>query len=397
MLKKSFFIIILLFSIHFWGLTFIPQKYNAENLFAWLIMGTSFLMLIKAKGLYFRSAIILFFVGVIVNVFSAYINQEQSPKATILAFSPYYFILFYFFLHKIEISVKYLEDIIIVFAVLYSLIYIIQILVQPLQIISGPLYADRGTIRLRIEGNGFLVFAYFLLINRFLLNRQLKNILLALGFFVVLILGGFRTLTLVVLLLSVIMFVKLVPFNFRNYAVFVVLALLFVGLFQINGISNILKGMVASTEDILVQGDKYIRLLQLDFFFTEFPKNSSIYFLGSGLPGGYSPYYILVASYGWNFGFYWVDIGLLGLYLMIGPIAIGAILWYTVKAMFIKLPREKLYLNLYFAYLFLVSFTTMEIFREGVFVVQAIGLYLIDVVVNEEQTIIKMRDEVALY
>ncbi len=397
MLKKSLFIIILIFSIHFWGINFIPQKFNTENFLSWFIMGVCFLLVIKAKGLNFRSAILLFFVGIILNAFSAYINQGQSPIATLLAFSTYYFILFYFFLHKMEISIKYLENIIILFAVIYSLLYIIQVLVDPYQIINSSLYADRGTIRLRIEGNGFLVLAYFLLLNRFFLSRKFIYLITSLGFFVILLMGGFRTLTFVALFLSVIMFIRLVSFNIRDYSVFVFLALLFVGLSQVEGISNILKGMVTSTEEIFEQGDKYVRILQLDFFFNKFPKNGSVFFLGSGLPGGYSQYYALVESFGWNYGYYWSDIGLLGLYIMIGPVAVAGILWYTIKAMFIKLPKDKLYLNLYFAYLFLVSFTTMEIFREGIFVVQAIGLYLIDKVVKENYNNQISEDEVAVY
>lgn len=378
-MKKFLFIFLLVLSIHFWGLIFIPHKYNAENLFAWLIMGVCFFLVIKKNGLSFRNAIILLFIGVLINVFSAYINQGQGPKATLLAFDIFYFILFYFFLHMMEYSVKYLEKIIIIFAVLYSVLYIIQVIVSPYPILDIPLYSDRGTIRLRIEGNGFLVLAYLLLLNRFFLKNDYKWLILAFGFFIILLMGGFRTLTFGALLLSMIMFLKLRPFNLGSTLLVAFVITLFVALFQIKGISNILTGMVNSTQDVIASGENYIRFLSFKFFFKEFPINTSVYFLGSGMPGGYSPYYNLVQSYGYNFGFYWSDIGLLGLYIMIGPVAIAGILWYTLKAIFIKLPKDKFYLNMYFTYLLIVSFTTMEIFRDaGIFVVEAIGLYMID-------------------
>lgn len=380
-MKKSIFIIFLLISIHFWRIVYIPQKFNAENLLCWLTFGICFFMTIKNEGLRFRNSIILFFVGILVNIFSAYINQGQPIYDSLLTFAFYYFILFYFFLHKLKLSKEYLEKIIIIFAILYSLIYIIQVKLYPHMILSWATLPrdDRGTLRLRIEGNGFLMLAYFLLLNRYLLNRRLHHVLIALFFFVILLMGGFRTLTLIALLLSGIMFIKLVPFSVKDYAVIVILALLFVGIFQIRGPSSILREMVVESKKQINQGDKYIRVIQLDFFFKKFPINKSVYFLGSGLPGGKSSYARLMRSYEHDMGMYWDDLGLMGFYIMIGPIALAGLLLYTLKAIFIKLPRDKLYINFYFVFLLMGSFTTMEIFRPGVFVVEAIGLYLIDI------------------
>lgn len=382
-MKKTIFIVLLLFSIHFWGIKYVPQKFNAENLISWLVMGICFFKVIHKKELHFRNAIILFLIGIFVNILSAYINQGQSPYDTFLSFGYYYFILFYFVLHDLQLSRKYLENIIIIFAILYSLVYIIQVLVYPLPLVSGGMDESRGTIRLRIAGNGFLVLAYFLMLNRFLLKRNLIYILTALAFFIILLMGGFRTLTLGALLLSGFMFIKLVKFNIKNYALLVFVVLLFMGLLQFKGISNIYNGMVGSTDELIKQGDKYIRVVQLDFFFNKFPKNISVYFLGSGLPGGKSAYYLSMLSYSVNLGIYWVDLGLIGFYIIIGPLALAGLLWYTIKAILFKIPKDKLYLNFYFAYLLIVSITTMEIFREGIFAVHAIGLYLIDEGVGE--------------
>jgi len=244
---------------------------------------------------------------------------------------------------------------------------------------------DRGTIRLRIEGNGFLLLAYFLLLNRFLLNRRLINLLLPLAFFVILLMGGFRTLTLVVLFLSVLLYIKLVRFSFTDFAILTLLVLLFIGLFQFQGTSNILEGMITSSKSDLKQGSEYIRLVELNYFFNEFPENNSIYILGSGMPGGigsYSRYMDYIAQ---QYGYFWVDLGILGFYIIIGIIALLGLLWYTIKAIFIKLKQNNLYLNFYFAYLLIVSFTTMEIYRQGIFAVEAIVLYLIDVAVSEDK------------
>jgi hypothetical protein len=394
---KSFFLLVLLLTIHFFGISFIPQKINAQDLLAWLIMGFCFINVFNREGLLFKNALILFFVGILINIFSAFFNQGQSPYDTILSFGYYYFILFYFFLHKLEIEMKYLEKIIIGFAVFYSFLYICQVLLYPMQIVNSTADVSRGTIRLRIEGNGFLMLAYFMVLNRYLLNRKVRDILLAMTFFVVLLMGGFRTLSVLALLLSGLMFIRLVPFSVKNYAFLAFVALLFVGLFQVKGISNIVKGMVDSTSELIQEGEKYIRVIELKFFFGEFPINSSVYFLGSGLPGGESSYFRLMKLYEYNLGLFWTDLGIIGFYIMVGPVALAGLLWYSLKAVFIKIPKDKYYLSFYFAYLLVVSITTMEIYREGIFAVQAITLYLIDLAVREQQNKISTSDETVVY
>lgn len=318
---------------------------------------------------------------------SAYVNHGQGLKDSLLAFGPYYFILFYFFLHKIKISTEYLENIVILFATLYSILYIIQIFAYPFQLFTSDVIESRGTIRLRIEGNGFLVLAYFLSLNRYLLNRKFINVILTITYFVILLLGGFRSLTLGTVLISVFMFVKLVPFNLKGYALLIFVAILFVGLFQIKGASKILNEMVNTSKDQIEQGENYIRVRQFEFFFKKFPQNRSFFILGSGLPGGSSSYNFLIQSYEFNLGMYWVDLGLFGFFIIIGPITLLGLLWYTTRAIFFKIPRSKLYLNAYFVFLLIVSVTTMEIFRPGIFTVEAIALYLIDKTMLENSNV----------
>lgn len=381
---KALLIVLLLFSFHFWGIRFIPQKFNLENLFVWVVCGACFLKEIQRKDLRFKNAIILLLIGLVANVFSAYLNNKQSPYDTILAFSFIYFILLYFFLHSIRLSRKYMEDLIIVFAIIFAVIYIVQVSVYPYRILTVGMDQGRGTIRMRISGNGFLVLAYFLLLNRYLVHRQLKNLLLALAFFVVLLMGGFRTLTAGALLLSIVMFIKIVPFTLKDYSIFFVIFILFLVLFQFERTSNIFREMISSTEEVVELGDNYIRFIQFDFFFTEYPKNISYYIFGGGMPGGLGTYYFEMRALQNEYGLYWVDIGLFGFYIVIGGVALAGLLWYTLKAIFIKLPKDKVYLNFYFLYLLVVSLTTAEIYRGGIFVVEAITLYLIDVVIMEE-------------
>lgn len=380
-MRKFIFIILLLFSIHFWGFIYIPQIVNnITNSLAMLIMGISFIRTLKKDGMQFRNAIILFFFGILINIISAFINQGQDPLDTFLTFgTTYFFILFYFFLHYLQISRKFLENVIIIFAIIFSLFYILQLLEYPNMIFNSNMLEDRGTIRISIEGNGFLMMAYFLLLNRFLLNRRILNLLLAFVFFIILLLGGFRTLTLAALLLSGLMYIRLVKYSVINYTILVFMILFVMGLFQFQGTSKIINEMVSTSTEQKAEGSDYIRFRELNYYFNVYPQNKSYFIMGGGLPGTKSSYSNSMDRIEVQYGFYWDDLGLIGFYILIGAVALLGLLWYTIKAIFIKVPPHNIYISMYFIYLLIVSFTTREIYRTGIFAVEAIGLYLIDI------------------
>jgi len=383
-MKQAGVVILILLSIHFWGYVGInPSLYSLTNLLALGIMGISMVRTLGTPNLRFSSFIFLYLFGIILNILSAKINNGQSLRDTTFSFFNYYFIIFYFYLHDKKISRKDLEVIILVFAVLYSIFYLWQEEVFPRRLFHGSIYSNRGTLRIRIEGNGFLMLAYFMLLTKFLLQRKIWQIVLAVIFFVILLKGGFRTLTAGAILLSGLTLLIMVKYSPVNYLMIVIVTVLFIGVLQLPGYSYIINSMINTTEEQQEQGDEYIRHQQYEYFTEAYPKNSSYYIVGGGLPGGYGPYADYMGLLVEQYGFYWVDLGLIGFYFVIGLIALLGLLGYSLKGVFLKLPPDGLYLNMYFAYLIIVSVTTMEIYRPGIFVVQAIGLYLIDIARDE--------------
>jgi len=384
MYKKIVFIILLLFSIHFWDIRFIPQKFNLENLITWMVCLFSFIMILQKSNIRFRNAILLFIIGLIFNVFAAHINLGQSPKQTILSFGFYYFILMYFLLHYFELDRKFLENIIIVFAIIYSAIFVIQYLVYPFEIVKRAASTARLEFQPEIIGHGFLMLAYFLVLNRYLINRRFINIILALGFFIILFNSGFRSLVAGAVVATVFLVIRMVRLNVRDVAIVMFVAILFAGLTQFKGIADKIDQMINKTKSEIALGNRYIRKIEMDFFFNKYPDNISYFIIGGGKPSGENLYKYNPAALGMNYNIVWVDIGLFGFYIVVGGIATLGLLWYTLKAVFFKLPRDRLYLNSYFLYLLIVSFTNEEIYRNGIFSVQAIGLYLIDIAANEK-------------
>ena len=90
------------------------------------------------------------------------------------------------------------------------------------------------------------------------------------------------------------------------------ICLLFVGLFQFKGVSRIVEQSIAVTQKNLAEGNKYIRLVQLEFFFKRYPQNISYFIIGGGKPSGENLYHFNPEAMGQNYNIVWVDTGLLG-------------------------------------------------------------------------------------
>jgi hypothetical protein len=384
-IQKTIFVVLLLFSIHFWGVKYIPQKLNVENMLTWMACSYCLVMVIKKSNLQFKFPIFLFLAGLVINTIPAYLNFGQNPVKTFLSFEFYFFILMYFLLHYLKLNRKFLENIIIVFGIIYSVLFTFQYLVYPFQIFKDQVSTAVEEIQLFILGHGFLVLAYFLVLNRYLVGRRIINLFMAIGFFAVSLFCGFRSLVGGAVLVSVYMFFRMFRFNVRDFAIITFALLIFIGLLQLKVVSDTIDGMINKSESDVKLGKKYVRLVEMEFFFKKYPKDISYFIVGGGKPSGANLWrYNPQASMGLNYNIVWVDIGLLGFYMVVGGIATLGLLWYTVKASFIKLPRDRIYLNSYFIYLFIVSFTNEEIYRNGIFVVHAIGLYLIDLAAIEK-------------
>jgi hypothetical protein len=389
--SKAFIVVVLLLTIHFWNLKYIPQKYNAENLLTWFICGFSLFMVINKEKMRFTGAIFFFIFGLLVNTLAAYVHIHQGPIKTLLSYSFYYFIFFYFFLHYMKPDRRFIEKVIVTFGIIYSFIYVIQYAIYPYVLFSEDALTAEGGKQFAIVGHGFHMLAYFIVLNRYLIERKMKDLVLVIFFFIVLLLCDFRTLIAGAFLISAFMFFKLIKLTARDIIVIVSIVVLLAGLSQVKFVSDIINDSVTNTESNFKEGKKYIRMLEIEFFFKRFPTDNSYYIIGGGKRTGDNLNRFNPDEIGLNYNIVWVDIGLLGFYIMIGLFAVIGILWYTIKAIFTKLPRDWIYLNMYFLFLLVVSFTNEEIYRDGIFSVHALGLYLIDYALNEKSKTEEIR------
>jgi len=90
------------------------------------------------------------------------------------------------------------------FAFVVSILMIFQQIVKPIQLFNQLALQDsfldnRGTVRVRIPGMILVVFSYFYFLHNFIKFNKLKHILFAIFFLIVLILQGFRSITISIL------------------------------------------------------------------------------------------------------------------------------------------------------------------------------------------------------
>ncbi len=380
--QKVIFIILLLFSIHFWDLRFFPKKFNIENMLVWIVCIGSFFMVLKKK-LLFRNAIMLFIVGLLLNAYASYVNLGQAPRYSILTYGYYYFILIYFLIHFFELDRKFLEKTILTFGIIYAGLFVFEYLVYPYDIFNRDVSTAALEVQLEILGHGFLMLSYFLLLNRYLKDRKVINLIIAVLLFLVLLKSGFRTLVGGAIISTILMIFKMLKFKARDFALISFVALITFGVFQFKGVSGTFSEMITKTSQDIKAGNQYVRNIETEFFFKKYPRNWTYFVIGGGKVQGKNIFVYNPAFFPLNYNIVWVDIGLLGFFIVIGAVATIGILWWSLKLIFTKLPPDMNYLRFYFIYLLVVSFTNEEIYRNGIFSVQAIALYLADLGARE--------------
>ena len=390
MINKFIFFFIILCSVHFFGLHYRLGE-HVYDLIDFSYFGLAFLLLGKyitgrtdsflpKNELVFAKPIIFFAGALVVSSLSGFYYHEQNPLLTLLAMRYFLYFLVFFCLIALSVSKEYLIKVIVVFAFIYMFVFTLQLILFPTAIV--PLghtdKFDRGFLRLRLEGVGFITLTAFYALNTFLITKRKVFIALYLLCFIFIFILGFRTLLATFLFSSFLLAFFAEKHIFKRLLSIIYTLVIVIVIVQFDIVQNFIIAMVDKTNEQVGQGDDYIRLMTFDFLFNKVNVDFGSLFFGNGMPFDGTPYGNLVLGYGArDNGFIAGDLGLIGLVFNYGILSILAFLNIYRIAIFKKLPREYLYLNIFFFYLVISSFTSGEIFRAGIFGVQMIGLYLI--------------------
>ncbi|MGX9418451.1 hypothetical protein ACWU4D_13975 [Vibrio sp. WJH972] len=291
------------------------------------------------------------------------------------------FFIFYFVLLFSGLDKDKIIKIMLAFWFAYIIVFSLQLLIFPHEIVplGRTTEFDRGFLRLRLEGVGFLTLSGFYFLNQYLSQHKKVNLILFFVSFTFVFILGFRTLTVTYLLSSILLFIMVKGVSVRLIISMLPIFLLALIVTQTEFFQMFIEETLLRTEEQLSQGADYIRFLTFEFLYTNVNENWVSVVFGNGRPFLGSGYGNYVLGYGAeSLGFIAADLGLIGFSFYYGVLSTFCFLAIFLKGILVSVDKNSLFLKTFFIYLIISSITTAEIFRAGMYGPICIALYLIN-------------------
>ena len=381
MISNKVYLIYLLYLVllGFFGLDIL--KYGALDLLYLTIVLFIAYPAIQSKGPYpqmIRWYVVFVFISCL---YSWAFNQQNLFIVTASSYDLFALISF-FFLLQTNLSSNEVIKVLEMLALTFCIGYIIQWLVYPTLIFSMAdinSNEETGHYRARMVGS---ILCYFLLmysVNRFLLKREWKYILYGiLGFFPI-IMQGFRSMV----SLTVFSVFAMIPFVLRSGWKTIGYSLIGVGIASI-AVNN---GLVQSKIEEMSRrqeryqtftNEDYVRWLSLDYYWNQQFTKPLEKILGGGKPSDLKSKYVKEINRArLEYHFFWTDLGLVGLSMIIGmPAVILLVLMYIRCIWRCKAPPIQFVRFTFFIVLTSSLFITAELYRKGNILLLSLFLYL---------------------
>lgn len=290
--------------------------------------------------------IVLILLSLPLSMFMATYCRNQELKYTMFAQQAIYYYFFYFLLHHLKVQPRDLEKIFISFGLIYVTLYFIQYFLYPKIIFQVFILQHRGTVRIYLDGAGYLAISYFMSIQAYFRTNRPKYLLLILLFFSIYVLLGARE-TMAIMAFLLILFVivdKRVKSKFFNGIL--ILAAIVSVFFMFQGI---IEQLILQSQHDTSMGRNYIRILTYKFYLTDFFKCPIAYLTGNGMAANHTAYGNEIERLAALKGYYLGDIGLVGNYVSYGLLFLIGVIFICFRVFRIKI--EKKYD--YFKYMFI--------------------------------------------
>lgn len=345
----------------------------------------------------FAKPLLLLMVSMPLSMLSCQIYHDQSILDSLTPYVTYFAIAIFFALRKLDINGETIEKVLFWSFIVFCICYIYQIMVLPKLV-----FIDDDTVinynlpiilrRVRMSGMSLVGLGVLYSLNKMLLHKIIYVIPFVHGLIVIL-LFGFRTLLAFIALFSFILVARNIGFSYKIFFGFALLVL-FAYLFTLTDFGQQVWEQMQDRDEAggNFGNSDYIRYTTLYYFYGEHFQSAFEMFLGSGIPkrgvgSAYELYYNRLEA----FGLHYFDWGLLGMSWMMGMLSLVGMIWWPIRAFFTKMPKEKLYLSVWFGYLFACAFTSAEFVRQGCFLIQGMALYCITKYRNEKNSNSKQR------
>jgi hypothetical protein len=325
----------------------------------------------------FRLEIFLMFFAVFLSMIAAFVWHKQSLQITAIAQRTMYFYIFYFAIHQTRIKSENLQKVILIVAITYTFLFILQFVIYPTIIFESRIDADRGTLRIFLPGLSFLLIGYFYSFNRIINNQEYKYFFLIVPFLIIFILLGTRQILFTVLFITMLNLLVSGTLQSKVLIGFLGIVSLIPLFFAFQEIFNEMIELSQKQADSMQED---VRIRAARFFLTDFMPNRLAYITGNGMHSLNSLYGVEVEGYKENLGFYQSDIGIIGAYSRYGIFFLIAALSIVIRVLISPTTKSVLFVKAYFLYLLITLPISGNEFTSPASIISVlICVYLIEV------------------
>jgi len=322
--KYVFYWFILLCSVRFFDLKFFGE-FLVMNFT--IIGGLSLLMFLIYHQIFPNKKVekspqdlplVFLYISLFTSTLGSYYFNGQPFFYSLISSRILLYYLFYLALHIIRPPTKMVLNSILVIAIAYTVIFLVQFIIYPIELVFSGMTADRAKVRIRMPGRSFAfyvsIWAFFILIIKSNLNK-IKPTLLYLGTIMTVFLGVTRSIIATILGTLLIMLQK---YQRKNIVLLIVPGIFAIFIFFtiINFIDpKLVSNIVTVSQNDKQQGDDVYRVLAFDHYTAELVARPLTLIFGNGNPTGgenFSSAYSIKSKEEADMGFYLDDLGYFG-------------------------------------------------------------------------------------
>lgn len=316
--------------------------------------------------------IILFILSMILSSTMAFTYWDQSFSSSLSLYRDFYIYFLYFSLILLNIPLRIIEQIIVLFFFATLLVFLLDYITFPDPLFAWRHEERRSGITIFFYGQGFTFLGAFYLLNNYFEDKKVKNLIWFLLSCLCLFVLTQSRMNLIALVCG--FFLLLYNSDFKKkFFVTVLAVLLGVGIYFSTDAFNGIR------EESEIQAESYqedVRILAHKYFITELQRGIPTIIFGNGIPGKNSTL-DKESIKGSSNGFFVSDVGITGIYSYFG--LLGAITWLLLFYYIFKLKTISRfnYLKAYFLTLLTTVLSGYSIFEPGYMPATMLALYLV--------------------
>jgi len=277
----------------------------------------------------------------------------------------------------VKYPIEKLEKMLLIYGTLYIILYFFQ-LAHSNSVYFGfdeEFQESRGITRIIFPGGSVFFISVFIALNRFNLKSKYKIVWLA--FLIAGILIPILQVTRQLILFVLIIYTYHVSKKIQTRSK-VMLVILITGITIYLTKSNIpvVQGIKDAQLETNSEGLENIRIKAAKYFINDLAPNNINKFLGNGVPHGekskYNIYTTILAD---TKGYYLSDVGIVGIYIMFGIIAVLGYCLIWIRSFTIRLPEKYIYLKYYLWFLLFTCLTSNTVYGEGYLITNVLAIY----------------------